>query len=164
MREDFWREEVDRVRRVIRIGPDRSHPVAARQGPDGVVGCRANVVGSGVWRISGSAFRDWARFRSPTRNMVSVSTRDDKQNPEARYCTHDTEGDDLLVKPAEGLGLALLMPIASEIFALMTFANEGVSTSSLLRDLLRVDMVGDKEMAWCTSKSRQSLYVRGGSR
>lgn len=58
MREDFWREEVDRVRRVIRIGPDRSHPMAARQGSDGVVGCRANVVGSGVWRISGSAFRN----------------------------------------------------------------------------------------------------------
>jgi hypothetical protein len=34
-----------------------------------------------------------------------------------------------------------------EILALMTFANDGVNTSSLLRDLLRVDMVGDKGMA-----------------
>jgi hypothetical protein len=39
-----------------------------------------------------------------------------------------------------------------EIFALRTLANEGVSTSSLLRDLFRVDMVGDKGAAWCTSK------------
>jgi len=63
-----------------------------------------------------------------------------------------------------GLGLALLMLMALEIFALMTFANEGVNTSSLLRDLLRVDIVRDKEIAWCTSKPGQSLYVRGGSR
>ena len=77
---------------------------------------------------------------------------------------HDTEDDNPSVKPAEGLGLVLLIPMASEIFALTTFANEGVRTSSLLRDLLRVDMVGEKEMAWYTSKSRQSLYVKGGSR
>ena len=37
MCKDFWREEVNRMRGTIRIGPDRSHPVAARQGSDGVV-------------------------------------------------------------------------------------------------------------------------------
>ena len=46
-----------------------------------------------------------------------------------------------------------------EIFALMTFAKDGVTTSSLLRDLLRVDMVGGKGMAWYTSKPRRALYV-----
>lgn len=95
--------------------------------------------------------------------MITVSTRDDKQSLAMRSCAHDAEEDDPPVGPAGGLGLALLMLIALEIFALMTFANEGVNTSSLLRDLLRVDMVGNKEMAWCTSKSGQSLYV-GGSR
>lgn len=96
--------------------------------------------------------------------MITVSTRDDKQSLEMRSCTHDIEEDDPPAEPAEGLGLAWLMLIAFEIFALMTFANEGVNTSSLLRDLLRVDMVGDKETAWCTSKLDQSLYVRAGSR
>lgn len=79
-------------------------------------------------------------------------------------CAHDTEDDGPLVESGEGLGLALLMPMALEIFALMTFAKEGVNMSSLLRDLLRVDMVGDKGMAWCTSKPGRSLCVRGGSR
>ena len=80
-----------------------------------------------------------------------------------RSCAHDTEEDDPPAEPIVGLGLALPMLTALEIFALMTFANEGVNTSSLLRDLLRVDMVGDREMAWCTSKLGQPLYVRGGS-
>lgn len=92
--------------------------------------------------------------------MVSVSTRDDKQDPEVGSYTHDTEGEDLPVNPAEGLGLALLMPMASEIFALMTFANEGVSTSSLLRDLLRVDMVGTKRWHG-VRQNRGSLYMSG---
>lgn len=77
-----------------------------------------------------------------------------------RSCAHDTEGDDLPAVPGEGLGLALPMLMASEIFALMTFANEGVSTSSLLRDLLRVDMVAGEAMAWCTSNPG-SLYMSG---
>ena len=93
-----------------------------------------------------------------------VSTRDDKQISAMRSCAHDTEEpDDPPAEPAEGLDLSLLMLMALEIFALMTFANEGVNTSSLRRDLLRVDMVGDKAMAWCTSNPGQSLYVRGGS-
>ena len=95
--------------------------------------------------------------------MITVSTRDGKQSSAMRSCAHDTEGDDPPAEPAEGLGLTLLMLMALEIFALMTFVNEGVNTSSLRRDLLRVDMVGDKGMAWCTSKLRRSLYVRGGS-
>ena len=77
-----------------------------------------------------------------------------------RSCAHDTEDDDLPVGPGEGLGLALPLLMTFEIFALMTFANEGVNTSSLLRDLLRVDMVGSEGMAWCTSNPERSLYVK----
>jgi len=95
--------------------------------------------------------------------MITVSTRDDKQNSAIRSCAHTTEEDDPPVEAAEGLGLALPMLMALEIFALMTFANEGVNTSSLLRDLLRVDMVRNEGVAWCTSKPGQSLYVGGGS-
>ena len=95
--------------------------------------------------------------------MITVSTTDDKQSSTIRSNAHNTEEDDPPVEPAEGLGLALPMLMALEIFALMTFANEGVNTSSLLRDLLRVDMVRDEGAAWCTSKPGQSLYVRGGS-
>ena len=81
-----------------------------------------------------------------------------------RSCAHDAEDDDPPAEgPAEGLRLALLGLMALESFALMTLANEGVNTSSLLRDLLRVDMVRDKGMAWCTSKPGLSFYVRGGS-
>ena len=76
--------------------------------------------------------------------MITVSTRDGKQSSTMRSCAHDTEEDDPPIEPAEGLGLALLMLTALAIFALMTIVNEGVSTSSLLRDLLRVDMVGNK--------------------
>ena len=86
--------------------------------------------------------------------------RDGKQSSTMRSCAHDTEGDDLPAVPGEGLGLAFPMLMASEIFALMTFANEGVSTSSLLRDLLRVDMVAGEAMAWCTSNPG-SLYMSG---
>lgn len=74
-----------------------------------------------------------------------------------RSCAHDTGEDDPPAEPAEGLALPMLM--ALEIFALMTFANDGVNTSSLLRDLLRVDMDGGGGMAWCTSNLRQPLYV-----
>ena len=95
--------------------------------------------------------------------MINISTRDDKQSLTMRSGAHDTEEDDPPAEPAEGLGLALLMLMALEIFALMTLVNEGVNTSSLRRDLLRVDMVGNKGVAWCTSKPGQSLYVRSGS-
>jgi hypothetical protein len=93
--------------------------------------------------------------------MITVSTRDERQRPATRSCAHDTEEDDPPAVPAEGLGLALPMLIALESFALMTFANEGVNTSSLLRDLLRVDMVREEGMAWCTS-NRNGLYMPGG--
>jgi hypothetical protein len=83
--------------------------------------------------------------------------RDDKQGSAVRSCAHDTKEDDPPAEPAEGLALPMLT--APEIFALMTVANDGVSTSSLLRDLLRLDMVGSKGMAWCTSKTAKSLYV-----
>jgi len=77
-----------------------------------------------------------------------------------RSYAHDTEEND---PPAEGPGVALPMLMALEIFALMTFVSEGLNTSSLLRDLLRVDMGGDREIAWCTSQLGHPFYVRGGS-
>lgn len=101
-----------------------------------------------VWR-SGSV---WAPGY-----IITVSTRNGKQGSAMRSCAHDTEDGDLPVGPGEGLALPML--ITFEIFALMTFANEGVSTSSLLRDLLRVDMVGGEGIAWCTSKPERPLYV-----
>ena len=93
--------------------------------------------------------------------MITVRTRDDKQSSAIRSCAHTTDEDDPPVEPAGGLGLALPMLIALEIFVLMTFANDGVNTSSLLRDLLRVDMVGDEGVAWCTSKTR-AVFIRPG--
>ena len=104
--------------------------------------------------------RDQTWLRSPTVSEIAVSTRVNNQGSAIRSCTHNTRGDNPPAEPTEGLELALPVPRALEIFALMTFANEGVNTSSLLRDLLRVDMVGDKGMAWCTSKPEQSLYDR----
>ena len=95
--------------------------------------------------------------------MITVSTRDDKQSSAMRSCAHNADEGDPPAEPTEGLGLALPMLMALEIFALMTFANEGVNTSSLLRDRLRVDIVKDGGMAWCTSKPGRPLYVRGGS-
>lgn len=89
--------------------------------------------------------------------MITVSTRDDKQGSAMRSCAHDIGEGDPPAVPAEGL--ALPMPIELEIFALMTLANEGARTSSLLRDLLSVDMVGDKGIACYTSNPGQSLYV-----
>ena len=89
--------------------------------------------------------------------MITVSTREDKQGSAMRSCAHDTEEGDPPAEPAGGPTLS--MPMAFDIFALMTLANDGVNTSSLLRDLLRLDMVGGKGMAWCTSKPGQSLYV-----
>ena len=93
--------------------------------------------------------------------MITVSTRDDKQSSAIRSCAHNTDEDDPPVGPAGGLGLALPMLMALEIFALMTFANEGVNTSSLLRDLLRVDIVRDEGVAWCTSKIGAVFICQG---
>jgi len=93
--------------------------------------------------------------------MITVSTRDEKQSSAIRSCAHNTEEDDPPVEPAGGLGLALPMLMALEIFALMTLANEGVNTSSLLRDLLRVDMVRDEGAAWCTSKTGAVFICQG---
>lgn len=89
--------------------------------------------------------------------MITVSTRGDKQDSAMRSCAHDADGDGPPAEPTEGLTLPMLT--AFEIFALMTLANDGVNTSSLLRDLLRLDMVGGKEMAWCTSNPGHPLYV-----
>lgn len=74
--------------------------------------------------------------------------------------TRDAGGCDLSTGLAESLGLPMLRVF--EIFALMTLANDGLNTSSLLRDLLRVDIVGNKGVAWCTSNPRQALYVALG--
>lgn len=76
-----------------------------------------------------------------------------------RSCAHNTKEGDPPAGPAEGLALPMLRVL--EIFALMTCAKDGLTTSSLRRDLLRVDMVGDKGVAWCTSKPRQALYAVG---
>ena len=91
---------------------------------------------------------------------VSTRTRDREQGSAMGSCAHDIGGCD----PSTGLteGLALPMLRVFEIFALMTLANDGLNTSSLLRDLLRVDIVGNKGVAWHTSKPRQALYVALG--
>ena len=93
--------------------------------------------------------------------IITVSTRDDKQSSEIRSCTYTTDEDDPPVEPAGGLGSALPMLMALEIFALMTFAKEGVNTRSLLRDLLRVDIVRDEGVAWCTSKTGAVFICQG---
>ena len=89
--------------------------------------------------------------------MITVSTKEDKQGSAMRLCAHDIEEDGPPAEPREVLALSTLMALG--IFALMTLANDGLSTSSLLRDLLRLDMVGGKgmAMAWCTSNPGHSL-------
>jgi hypothetical protein len=91
--------------------------------------------------------------------VITVSTRDDKRYSAMKSCAHNAEEDDPPSEPAEGLAFPMLRVL--DILALMTCANDGLSTSSLRRDLLRVDMVGDKGVAWWTSKPRQALYALG---
>ena len=63
--------------------------------------------------------------------MITVSTRGEKQGSAVKSCAYDTKEDDPGPGGPAG-GLALRMLMALEIFALMTLANDGVSTSSLL--------------------------------